>query len=178
MRSPVVVGGAHDSESGAADHAPSRGSRLEPPPRVLHPSPAMRVHQERIVVTTSGRGLVDLTTEVARAVERANVSRGVCHLFARHTSCSLCVQENADPSVLRDLERFLARLAPEGDHYQHSAEGPDDMPAHLRATITRTSESVPVADGRLALGAWQAIYLMEHRRAPHRREVQVTLIGE
>jgi len=102
----------------------------------------------------------------------------MCHVFVRHTSCSLCIQENADPSARHDLERWLERLAPEGDpRYTHTAEGPDDMPSHLRALVTRTSEAIPVADGRLALGTWQGIYLCEHRARPHRRTLLVHVIG-
>ena len=138
----------------------------------------MRVHQERIEIATRGRGLVDLTAEVARAVERAAIRRGVCHLFVRHTSCSLCIQENADPAVRRDLERWLERLAPESGGYEHSAEGPDDMPAHLRTALTQTQLTIPVQGGRMTLGTWQGIYLFEHRREPPRRQIVLHLIGE
>jgi secondary thiamine-phosphate synthase enzyme len=137
----------------------------------------VKVHQRTLTIPTSGRGLYDLTSEVARVVAESEVAVGLCTVFVRHTSASLVVQENADPAVLRDLERWMARLAPEGSGYEHDAEGPDDMPSHLRASITRSSESIPVARGALALGTWQALYLWEHRRAPHRREVVVHVAG-
>ena len=117
-----------------------------------------------ITVTTAGRGLTDITGRVLA-------------IFCRHTSASLIIQENADPDVLRDLETFFRRIAPEGDHYRHEDEGPDDMPAHIRAALTQTSLSIPVVDGRPVLGIWQAIYLYEHRAAAHRRELALHLIG-
>ncbi len=135
------------------------------------------VHQTTIVVSTRGRGLVDVTDRVRDAVRSSGVKVGVCSLFLQHTSASLVVQENADPSVLRDLERFLDRLAPEEARYEHDAEGPDDMPAHIKSAVTKTSEVVPVVDGELALGTWQAIYVWEHRRAPHERRIVVTVLG-
>jgi len=138
----------------------------------------MRQHQARIEVRTPGRGFLEVTARVAQVVADAGVETGMCHVFVRHTSCSLCIQENADPSARHDLERWLERLAPEGDpRYTHTAEGPDDMPSHLRALVTRTSEAIPVADGRLALGTWQGIYLCEHRARPHRRTLLVHVIG-
>ena len=131
-------------------------------------------HHESLRVETSGRGLVDVTARVAAIVERSGVETGLCTLFLRHTSAGLLIQENADPSVRRDLERWLARLAPDGDRaYTHDAEGPDDMAAHLRTVLTRTSETIPVLDGKLALGTWQAIYLAEHRLDKHTREIAV-----
>jgi secondary thiamine-phosphate synthase enzyme len=138
----------------------------------------MATVQQMLRITTKGRGLVDLTADVARVVSRSGVATGLCHVFVRHTSASLVIQENADPAVLRDLQRWIAKVAPEADDYEHDAEGPDDMPAHLRAVMTKTSEIVPVADGRLALGTWQALYLFEHRARPHGREVFVTVQGE
>ena len=138
----------------------------------------MRQLQRRIDVRTPGRGFVEITKEVAAVVAEAGVRTGLCHLFVQHTSCSLVIQENADPSARRDLEHWLERIAPEGDpHYTHTLEGPDDMPAHLRAMLTSTSETIPVADGRLALGTWQGIYLCEHRRRGHRRRVVVHVLG-
>ena len=138
----------------------------------------MAISQQMLRVTTKGRSLVDVTAEVARVVAKSGIDAGLCHVFVRHTSASLVIQENADPAVLRDLQRWIAKVAPEGDDYEHDAEGPDDMPAHLRAVMTKTSEIVPVADGRLALGTWQALYLFEHRARPHGREVFVTVQGE
>jgi secondary thiamine-phosphate synthase enzyme len=137
----------------------------------------VKVHQDELEIRTRGRGLVDVTADVQRVVRDAAITTGLCTVFVQHTSASLVIQENADPSVRRDMERWLDRLAPEGDTYEHDAEGPDDMPAHLRAVVTRTSELVPVARGRLALGTWQAVYLWEHRRAPHTRSLVVHVQG-
>jgi secondary thiamine-phosphate synthase enzyme len=137
----------------------------------------VKVHQRSVRVATGGRGFVDVTDDVARVVAESGVTTGLCTVFLRHTSASLVIQENADPAVLRDLQRWMDRLAPEGGGYEHDAEGPDDMPSHLRAAVTRSSESVPVTGGRLALGTWQAIYVWEHRRAAHRREIVVHVAG-
>ncbi|MFN3567026.1 MAG: secondary thiamine-phosphate synthase enzyme YjbQ, partial [Burkholderiaceae bacterium] len=121
-----------------------------------------------LTVQTAGRGLVEITRRVADWVRGSGVRTGLLTLFIRHTSASLLVQENADPEVRRDLERFLARLVPDGDPlFEHAAEGPDDMPAHVRAALTQTQISVPVIDAALALGAWQGIYVYEHRRRGH-----------
>ncbi len=139
----------------------------------------MKCASRTVRFATPGRGLHDVTVEVASAVHAAGNTVGICNVFVRHTSASLLIQENADPAVLRDLERWMSRLAPEDSAaYEHDDEGPDDMPAHLRASVTRTSETIPVVDGALALGHWQAIYLWEHRRAPHGRELVVTVLGE
>jgi secondary thiamine-phosphate synthase enzyme len=125
-----------------------------------------------------GQGLHEITREVLSWIVEQGVATGLLTLHCRHTSASLLIQENADPDVQRDLEAFFAHLAPEGGPYRHQDEGPDDMPAHLRAALTQTSLSIPVIESRLALGTWQGVYLFEHRRAPHRREVAVHLIGE
>jgi secondary thiamine-phosphate synthase enzyme len=138
----------------------------------------VKLHQRTASVSTRGRGLTDVTPEVARIVAESKVTTGLCTVFLRHTSASLVIQENADPAVLRDLARWMGRLAPEGADYEHDAEGPDDMPSHLRAAVTRSSESIPVTGGRLALGTWQAIYVWEHRHAPHRRDIVVHVAGE
>jgi len=137
----------------------------------------VNVHQRTLSVATRGRGLYDVTAAVAGVVAQSGVSVGMCTVFLRHTSASLVIQENADPSVLRDLARWMERVAPEGADYEHDAEGPDDMPGHVRATITRSSESIPVSRGELALGTWQAIYVWEHRRAGHLREIVVHVAG-
>jgi secondary thiamine-phosphate synthase enzyme len=137
----------------------------------------MIVCQRTLEIATRTRGFTDVTREVAAVVETSGVAVGLCSVFVRHTSASLVIQENADPSVLRDLARWMERLAPEAGHYEHDAEGPDDMPSHLRSAVTRTGEVVPVCDGRLALGTWQAIYLWEHRAAPHQRRLVVTVTG-
>src|ERR1700722_9250470 len=127
-------------------------------------------------IETPGRSLRDVTTEVRAVVAESKVKTGICSLFIRHTSASLVIQENADPAVLRDLERWLAALAPESAKaYEHDAEGPDDMPAHLRSAVTRSSETLPVVEGALLLGTWQAVYVWEHRRAAHTRELVVTV---
>jgi secondary thiamine-phosphate synthase enzyme len=140
---------------------------------------AMRQAQTMLAFDTRGRGLIDVTAPIAAWISGSGVRSGVLTVFIRHTSASLLIQENADPEVQRDLERFFARLAPDGDRlFEHDAEGADDMPAHVRAALTQTHLSVPLAGGRLALGTWQGIYLYEHRRRGHRREVVLHLIGE
>ncbi|MBK7070993.1 MAG: YjbQ family protein [Myxococcales bacterium] len=131
----------------------------------------------RFEIATTGRGTYDVTREVARAVPR-ELACGLAVVFCHHTSASLIVSENADPVVRADLERFLARLVPDGDRlFAHTDEGPDDMPAHVRTVLTQTSLTIPIADGRLALGTWQGLYLWEHRAAPHRRRLSVTIAG-
>jgi secondary thiamine-phosphate synthase enzyme len=135
--------------------------------------------QASVTVPTSGRGTYEITETVSRQVADAGISSGLCHLFLQHTSASLLVCENADPQVRRDLEAFLSRLAPDGDPlFRHTLEGPDDMPAHVRAILTQTALAIPILDGRLGLGTWQGIYLYEHRQQGHHRQVIVTLIGE
>lgn len=127
---------------------------------------------------TDGRGLLEITHPIARWVERTGYRTGLLTLFIRHTSASLLVQENADPEVQADLDRFLARLVPDGDPlFRHRDEGPDDMPAHVRSALTAVQLSIPVTNGRMALGTWQGIYLWEHRSRPHRRQVALHLIG-
>jgi secondary thiamine-phosphate synthase enzyme len=133
--------------------------------------------QRTLEIRTNGRGFVDITREVARVVADAGVDVGLCAVFLQHTSASLILQENADPAVLRDLERWMSRLAPEGREYEHDDEGPDDMPGHLRSAVTRSSEVIPISGGRLALGTWQALYVWEHRSSPHARRVVVTVTG-
>ena len=129
---------------------------------------------EEILVRTDGQGLVEITERVAAVVRKADLEEGVCVVFVRHTSASLLIQENADPSARRDLEAWLNRLAPEKDPlYTHDAEGPDDMPAHVKAALTAVSLSIPVLDGEMVLGRWQGVYVWEHRRAPHERRVVV-----
>lgn len=130
-----------------------------------------------LTVQTSGPGFVDLTAEIVKFVNDAGAREGAVTLFIRHTSASLTIQENADPSVLDDLTTALDRLAPEHAGWSHNAEGPDDMPAHIKTMLTATSLHVPVLKGKLALGTWQAVYLIEHRRDPHRREVVLQFIG-
>jgi secondary thiamine-phosphate synthase enzyme len=128
-------------------------------------------------VQTQGAGFVDLTREVAKFLDEACAREGALTLFIRHTSASLTIQENADPSVLDDLMTALDRLAPENAGWTHDTEGPDDMPAHVRTMLTSTSLQIPVLNGKLALGTWQAIYLIEHRSRPHRREIVLQFSG-
>lgn len=127
---------------------------------------------------TRGQGTYEITDEVARVVRESGVQTGTATVFVQHTSASLVIYENADPSARTDLHAFFRRLCPEdADYFTHTAEGPDDMPSHLRMALTRTSEVVPIAQGRLLLGTWQGIFLFEHRRAPHRRQIAVTVLG-
>lgn len=135
------------------------------------------ISSSRLAVQTSGHGFTDLTSEAARFIDEVGARDGALTLFIRHTSASLTIQENADPSVLVDLATALSRLAPENAGWTHDTEGPDDMPAHVKTMLTGTSLQVPVLDGRLALGTWQAIYLIEHRKRPHRREVVLQFVG-
>lgn len=139
----------------------------------------MRQSLDTIIIPTSGRGLVDITGRVQDHIAASGIARGLANLFLRHTSASLLIQENADPAVREDLERFFARLVPDGDTlFRHQDEGSDDMPAHVRTALTAVSLAVPVEGGRLALGTWQGIYLWEHRRQGHRREVMLHVLGE
>ncbi|MBX7099886.1 MAG: secondary thiamine-phosphate synthase enzyme YjbQ [Myxococcaceae bacterium] len=138
----------------------------------------MHVASEQLAVRTRGRGFTDLTGSVRRFLERERCGDGLLTCFVRHTSASLLVQENADPSVREDLERFLGELVPDGDpRFSHDAEGPDDMPAHVRAALTQTSVGIPVARGQSALGTWQALYLYEHRHQGHDRSVVLQFVG-
>ena len=151
-------------------------------PRSLTRTPLSSVSASSIVssllnVQTSGRGFVDLTGEIAKFVKAAGAREGAVTLFIRHTSASLTIQENADPTVLDDLATVLDRLAPENAGWSHDTEGPDDMPAHVKTMLTATSLQIPVLKGELALGTWQAIYLIEHRARPHRREIVLQFIG-
>jgi secondary thiamine-phosphate synthase enzyme len=139
----------------------------------------MRQHQETLEIEANGPGLVELTGDAARIVKATGITSGLAHIFCRHTSASLLIQENADPDVQRDLLAFFGRLVPDGDPlFVHRAEGPDDMPAHVKSALTQTTLTIPIADGRLLLGTWQGIYLFEHRRRPHTRQVVVHVIGE
>ncbi|MEM9819081.1 MAG: secondary thiamine-phosphate synthase enzyme YjbQ [Cyanobacteria bacterium P01_D01_bin.6] len=134
-------------------------------------------YQTVLDISTRGKSLQRFTRQVQGIVSESGIRNGLCTVFIRHTSASLTIQENADPDVLVDLENFLAKLVPDGNHYVHSAEGPDDMPAHIRSVLTSTSETIPIVNGRLALGTWQGLYLWEHRDRGHTREVVVHLIG-
>jgi secondary thiamine-phosphate synthase enzyme len=138
----------------------------------------MKQAQHRLTVATSGQGLVEVSDHVSRWVATQAIGTGLLTIWCRHTSASLLVQENADPDVRADLEAFFARLVLENAGYRHEAEGPDDMPAHIKAALTQTQLVIPVDGGRPALGTWQGIFLFEHRTAPHRRELVLHLIGE
>jgi secondary thiamine-phosphate synthase enzyme len=139
----------------------------------------MRVHHDQLEVRTHGKGLYEITDEVQAKIDRCGTRNGTVTVFVQHTSCSIVMMENADPTARRDLEEFFNRLVPEDvDYFTHGSEGSDDMPSHIRMVLTRTSETVPIADGKMQLGTWQGIFLFEHRRAPHRRKIFVTIIGE
>ncbi|MBI4624376.1 MAG: YjbQ family protein [Verrucomicrobia bacterium] len=139
----------------------------------------MPFHQATLTIHPRGQGLQEITDAVAREIGRSGLARGVAVVFCQHTSCSLVIMENADPSAQRDLEAWLNRLVPESDpHFEHTTEGPDDMPSHIKMALTRTSECIPFADGRMLLGTWQGIFLWEHRRRAHTRQLVVTVVGE
>ena len=145
----------------------------------LADNPCMRQSTKALEVPTRGRGLIDITREVERWVGECHVETGLLTIFIRHTSASLLIQENADPAVQRDLERFFARLVPDGDRlFEHTTEGPDDMPAHVRAALTQTHLSIPIAGGVLVLGTWQGIYLYEHRTDGQPRQIVLHLLGD
>ncbi len=137
------------------------------------------IAQQEFQVSTDGRGTYDISGEIQRLVGDSGINTGLCHVFLRHTSASLMLCENADPAVRQDLETFMQRYIPDGDPmFTHTAEGPDDMPAHVRSILTQNDLNLPVAGGRCALGTWQGVYLWEHRFAPHRRKVMLTITGE
>jgi secondary thiamine-phosphate synthase enzyme len=136
------------------------------------------LHREELRLPARGRGLYRIDAELAQVIGRSGARRGLCSVFVQHTSASVLIQENADPSVLRDLERGLVRLVPESAGWEHDDEGPDDMPAHLRTALGHTSETMPLEGGRLSLGTWQGVYLWEHRDRPRARSIVVTVIGE
>jgi len=138
----------------------------------------MRQSQHTLIVESRGKGLIEITHDVKRWVEQQKIATGLLTLYCRHTSASLLIQENADPDVQKDLKNFFEDIAPESRDYIHDAEGPDDMPAHIRAALTHTSLSIPVTKGALVLGTWQGIFLFEHRASPHRREIVLHLVGE
>lgn len=138
----------------------------------------MSVHSDTFIVDTLGRGTLEITHRVQQVVGAARVSEGLCTVFVHHTSASLVINENADPDVQVDLNAFLDRLVPDGDSlFIHTAEGPDDMPSHIRTALTQTSVNIPIQNGRCALGTWQGVYLWEHRQSPHRRRITVTVLG-
>ena len=139
----------------------------------------MAIYRKEIVIQSKGKGTYEITGEVAESVRESSLSDGLASVFVRHTSCSLVLMENADPTARQDLERFMDDLVPDDyPHFIHTYEGPDDMPSHVKMALTRTSENIPFADGRLELGAWQGLFLWEHRKAPHSRKLIFTYLGE
>jgi secondary thiamine-phosphate synthase enzyme len=138
----------------------------------------MHIHHEQLELRTKGKGTYEITDEIQDKIDKRGVRNGVVTIFVQHTSCSLIAMENAAPAARRDLERFFDKLVPENQDFEHDDEGPDDMPSHIRMALTRTSETVPIVDGRMQLGTWQGIFLFEHRRDSHRRKISVTIIGE
>jgi secondary thiamine-phosphate synthase enzyme len=140
---------------------------------------SMKVHTARLTVPTKGKGTYEITDQIREIVAQSGIAAGTLTVFVQHTSCSLIIMENADPTARRDLEEFFDRLVPENaSYFEHDSEGPDDMPSHIRMVLTRSSEVIPVADSRMQLGTWQGIFLFEHRRAPHQRNVVVTVMGD
>jgi secondary thiamine-phosphate synthase enzyme len=139
----------------------------------------MHVHHDQLEIRTNRKGLYEITDEVQSKIDRCGVRNGTATVFVQHTSCSVIIMENADPTARRDLEEFFDRLVPEdADYFTHSSEGSDDMPSHIRMVLTRTSETVPIVDRQMQVGTWQGIFLFEHRRAPHRRKISLTIVGE
>jgi secondary thiamine-phosphate synthase enzyme len=139
----------------------------------------MRIDQERLEIRTNGKGLYEITDEIQSKIDKCGVRNGTVTVFVQHTSCSVIIMENADPTARRDLEEFFDRLIPEdADYFTHGSEGSDDMPSHIRMVLTRTSETVPIMEGKMQLGTWQGIFLFEHRRGSHRRKIWITIIGE
>jgi secondary thiamine-phosphate synthase enzyme len=139
----------------------------------------MHVHHDQLEVRSHGKGLYEITDDVQSKIDKSGVRNGTVTVFVQHTSCSVAIMENADPTAQRDLEKFFDRLVPENaDYFTHDAEGGDDMPSHIRMVLTRTSETLPIMDAKMQLGTWQGVFLFEHRRAPHRRNVLVTIMGE
>jgi secondary thiamine-phosphate synthase enzyme len=139
----------------------------------------MRIEMEQLIIATTGKGTYEITDKIEALVRESKIKNGIVTIFAQHTSCSLIVMENADPTARRDLEKYFDRLVPENaDYFEHDSEGADDMPSHIRMVLTRSSETIPVVDGRMQLGTWQGIFVFEHRRAAHRRKIVVTVMGE
>jgi len=139
----------------------------------------MGIYQQTLTLQSKGAGMREITAEVADVLRRSGLKRGTVTVFCQHTSCSLMIMENADPTARRDLERWLDRLVPENDpDFEHTMEGPDDMPSHIKMALTRTSEVMPFCDGHLMTGTWQGLFLWEHRRAPHQRRLVFTVVGE
>jgi secondary thiamine-phosphate synthase enzyme len=138
----------------------------------------MRVHNDQLEVRSNGKGTYEITDQVQDKIDKCKIDNGVATVFVQHTSCSLTLMENAAPAARRDVERFFEELVPETADYEHDDEGPDDMPSHIRMVLTRSSETIPIVNGKMQLGTWQGIFLFEHRRDPHRRKIALTIIGQ
>ena len=139
----------------------------------------MRIHQQQLEIRTNGKGTYEVTEDIRKRIDKCGLRDGTVTVFVQHTSCSLIIMENADPTARRDLEEFFNRLVPEdADYFTHGSEGSDDMPSHIRMVLTRTSETIPIANGKMQLGIWQGIFLFEHGRAPHRRKIWITIMGQ
>lgn len=139
----------------------------------------MHVYHDQMEVRTNGKRLYEITDQIESEIDKCGIQNGTVTMFIQHTSCSIVIMENADPTARRDLEEFFDRLVPGvAEYFTHDAEGSDDMPSHIRMVLTRTSETIPIVDGRMQLGTWQGIFLFEHRRSPHRRKVVITMMGE
>jgi secondary thiamine-phosphate synthase enzyme len=139
----------------------------------------MHVYHDELEMRTDGKGLYEISNNIESMINKRGLRDGVVTVFVQHTSCSIVIMENADPTARRDLEEFFNRLVPEdADYFTHDSEGSDDMPSHIRMVLTHTSETVPIVDGKMQLGTWQGVFLFEHRRAPHRRKIFITVIGE
>lgn len=139
----------------------------------------MAIYHSRIEVRTSGQGTIEITDQARNALQKSGISEGTLNVFCQHTSCSLVLMENADPSARHDLEGYLNRLVPENDpHFTHTYEGPDDMPSHIKMALTRSSETLPIHQGSLLLGTWQGLFLWEHRSTPHSRTIVITVMGD
>jgi secondary thiamine-phosphate synthase enzyme len=146
---------------------------------IFVPQNRMRIHQEQLEVRTDGKGTYEITDDIQAKIDKRGLRNGTVTVFVQHTSCSVILMENADPTARQDLEEFFNQIVPEdADYFTHGSEGSDDMPSHIRMVLTRTSETIPVVDGKMQLGTWQGIFLFEHRRAPHRRKIWITIIGE
>jgi secondary thiamine-phosphate synthase enzyme len=139
----------------------------------------MRIHHDQLELRTNGKGTNEITDKIQQKIDKCALRSGTVTIFVQHTSCSVIVMENADPTARRDLEQFFDQLVPENaDYFTHGSEGSDDMPSHIRMVLTRTSETIPIVDGKMQLGTWQGIFLFEHRSAPHRRKIWITIMGE
>jgi secondary thiamine-phosphate synthase enzyme len=159
--------------------APEAVARCFVPAARLDNMPKMRIYHDQFEVRTRGKGLYEITQEVQSKINKAGLRNGIVTMFVQHTSCSIVIMENADPSARRDLEEFFERLVPEdADYFTHDSEGSDDMPSHIRMVLTRTSETLPIVDGKMQLGTWQGIFLFEHRRVPYWRKLFLTVVGE